>query len=248
MAPIRTYSNWASRYVGEPEPIEPFKRYFILCEGANTEKWYFEKWIDLRKEASSHSPIEVIYLEKTGVDRDISFPGRLIEMANQYKKDPSTGFDDERDQIIAVFDADIFEDRSARYDDIVKQAEDSNISLAVTNPSFELFLLLHYENSYQKIIYPNASKILKNEKEGAKRYISVKLTNISGINAKSNYRIGDLAKNVDIAIAQEINLNQDIHKCKGNLTSNVGQIIKKIQDEEVSIAARLRVMSGVKEN
>ena len=41
------------------------------------------------------------------------------------------------------------------------------------------------------------------------------------MNCKNNPKIGDLTQNVKYAISQEKNNNQDIHNCKGVLTSNV---------------------------
>ena len=49
MAPVRSYTNWNSRTTDEEEQIEPYRKYFFICEGANTETWYFKKLIDSRK-------------------------------------------------------------------------------------------------------------------------------------------------------------------------------------------------------
>jgi len=51
------------------------------------------------------------------------------------------------------------------------------------------------------------------------------------VNPKKNSAIGELAKNVDIAIAQEKKINEDIHKCKGKVTCNIGEIIGKIKND-----------------
>lgn len=40
MAPVRSYTNWNSRTTDEEEQIEPYRKYFFICEGANTETWY----------------------------------------------------------------------------------------------------------------------------------------------------------------------------------------------------------------
>lgn len=53
------------------------------------------------------------------------------------------------------------------------------------------------------------------------------------MNSKKNPKIGTLAKNVDIAIAQEKHLNQDHHKCIGTLTCNIGKMIQEIKDTKV---------------
>lgn len=49
---------------------------------------------------------------------------------------------------------------------------------------------------------------------------------------KENPAVGDLAENIDIATEQEKQLNQDIHKAMGNVTSNVAAIIQQIRDDK----------------
>ena len=173
MAPVRSYTNWNSRNTDEKDQIEPYRKYFFICEGANTETWYFKKLIDIRKELNIHPLIDIRLLEKTESDRDVSFPRRLIEFAEDQKENPEISFDKERDKMIVVFDGDIFEEKVLDYDELIAEGEKSNI-LAVSNPAFELFLLLHYKNSYEDDIEPNAEQFIKNQKDGHQTFISAK--------------------------------------------------------------------------
>ena len=100
MAPVRSYTNWNSRTTDEEEQIEPYRKYFFICEGANTETWYFKKLIDIRKELNIHPLIDIRLLEKTEGDSDISFPRRLIEFAENQKENPEISFDKEQDKMI----------------------------------------------------------------------------------------------------------------------------------------------------
>lgn len=47
--PVHAYTNWNKRQSDLKEQIEPFRKYFFICEGANTESFYFKKLIDLEK-------------------------------------------------------------------------------------------------------------------------------------------------------------------------------------------------------
>ena len=47
--PVHTYTNWNSRPSDKEEQIEPFRKYFFICEGANTETFYFKRLIDTKK-------------------------------------------------------------------------------------------------------------------------------------------------------------------------------------------------------
>ena len=233
MAPVRSYTNWNSRTTDEEEQIEPYRKYFFICEGANTETWYFKKLIDIRKELNIHPLIDIRLLEKTDGDRDISFPRRLIEFAENQKENPEIAFDKERDKMIVVFDGDFFEEKVLDYDELIAEGEKSNI-LAVSNPAFELFLLLHFENSYEQEILPNQDKIIANQKEGNQTFIYKLLLSKTGVNSKKNPQIGELAEKVDIAIRQEKKMNEDIHDCKGKITCNIGKIIESIRmDKEI---------------
>lgn len=231
MAPIRSYTNWNSRPTDKEEQIEPYRKYFFICEGANTETWYFKKLIDIRKSLNIHPLIDIRLLEKTEGDKDISFPRKLITFAETQKDNEEINFDRERDKMIIVFDADIFEKKVTDYDDVIALGEANGNVLAVSNPSFELYLLLHFAGSYEQDIVPNVKEIIANEKDGNQTFIYKLLLNRTGINPKKNSDIGNLALNVETAIVQEKKLNQNIHDCKGKITCNIGQIIDEIRKD-----------------
>lgn len=84
MAPVRSYTNWNCRENDAKEQIEPYRKYFFICEGANTETWYFRKLIDIRKSLNIHPLIDIRLLEKTDEDKDISFPRKLIKIGRAH--------------------------------------------------------------------------------------------------------------------------------------------------------------------
>ena len=67
--PVHTYTNWNQRPSDQEEQIEPFRKYFFICEGANTETFYFKHLIDLRKELGIHPLIDIRLWEKTEEDK-----------------------------------------------------------------------------------------------------------------------------------------------------------------------------------
>lgn len=232
MAPIRTYTNWNKRPTDIEEKVEPYRKYFFICEGKNTEVWYFKKLIDIRKTLGIHPLIDIRLMEKTGEDDSISNPKALIEFAEKQKKITDNDFDIKHDKMIIVFDVDIYKTKPEVYKGILELVGEDNI-LAVTNPSFELFLLLHYMNSVNNIILPEKEQILRNKKEGKRRYITKRFTDISGMNPKENVAIGDLAIFIDTAIEQEKLLNQDIAKAIGLITCNIGKVIEDIRNDSI---------------
>lgn len=228
MSPIREYSGWNRRKTDGEEQIEPYRKYFIICEGANTENWYFKELINNRKQLGIHPTIELCLLEKTEEDRNLSNPKKLLKFAEEQKQKAKIIFDVERDKMILVFDADIFENKpSKEYDLFVEEGEKNNI-LAVSNPAFELFLLLHVDRAVELYILPNEKLIIQNKKEGKQRYISKLFREVTGKNFKKNPEIGKYAEKILLAIEQEKKINQDIHKCKSRITCNIGKIVEEI--------------------
>ncbi len=119
MAPVRSYTNWNSRTTDEEEQIEPYRKYFFICEGANTETWYFKKLIDIRKELNIHPLIDIRLLEKTEGDRDISFPRRLIEFAENQKENPIWFVERNAENASSIYSLDRFKER---YDKVLSKA------------------------------------------------------------------------------------------------------------------------------
>ena len=232
--PVHTYTNWNSRPSDLEEQIEPYRKYFFICEGADTETFYFKRLIDLRKQLGIHPLIDIRLWEKTDEDRNLSFAKKLADFAEKQKQNPDNDFDSERDKMVIVFDGDIFEEKVQGYDELIASIEENDIA-AVTNPGFELFLILHVEGSYERNIKGHETEFLSMDERGRYSYAYNVLLELTGINAKTNSKIGELADNVFVAIAQEKMINQDIYQLKGNVSSNVGKIIESIINEKPDI-------------
>ena len=232
--PVHTYTNWNSRPSDQVEQIEPFRKYFFICEGANTETFYFRRLIDLRKQLGIHPLIDVRLWEKTDEDRNLSFAKNLVAFAEKQKQNPNNDFDYERDKMVIVFDGDIFEEKVQGYDELISRIDKTDIA-GVTNPSFELFLLLHIPGSYEEWIKGHEMDFLSRDEDGKYSYAYNVLRDLTGMNAKKNSEIGKLADSVLIAISQEKKVNQDIHDLKGKVSSNLGKILKEIINEKPSI-------------
>lgn len=177
--------------------------------------------------------IDIRLWEKTEGDRNISFAKNLVRFAYEQKSLESNGFDVERDKRIIIFDGDIFEEKVQGYDELIASIEENDIA-AVSNPGFELFLLLHVDGSYEKYIQGHEADFLTMV-DGKYAYAYNALLEATGMNAKKNPQIGTLAENVLVAIEQERLINQDIHQLKGRVSSNIGLIIDGIINEEPEI-------------
>lgn len=110
-----------------PPSREPRSRILIVCGGLRTEKLYFDalrKW--------RHNPaVRVTVLPKG------SAPSGLVTYARKWLRQRSDSFD----EVWCVFDVDNF----PHIAEAVRLATQEMFSVAVSNPCFELWLLLHFE-------------------------------------------------------------------------------------------------------
>lgn len=232
------YERWDKRESDVEGQIDPYKRYFFICEGTNTEIWYFEKFRKSKSDFHIHSGIDIIPLRKTGCAKGWSDHTQLFKLANETVTDSDTSFDKECDKIIIVFDTDIYVTGNRKWCDyslLVNELPDEYV-LGVTNPAFELFLLLHKKDSLQKLILPVKEDILANKKvdDGQERirYIEKLFRDTFQAKPKKDKNcIEELVKDVAVAIEQENLINRDYLNCKGKLTSNIGQILQAIIDD-----------------
>lgn len=108
------------------EPFrEPKRTILVYCGAERTEPDYFEGFKSLLERASV-----TVKVRATGTD-----PVRLIKAAADYRARKPGVYD----EVWCVFDVDRFDVAKA-----VAEAEKRDIQVAVSNPCFELWLLLHH--------------------------------------------------------------------------------------------------------
>ena len=114
---------------------EPYPRILIVCEGEVTERVYFSH---LRH--AERIPI-TLQIQAGGV------PKTLVETAVRSMKEAAQSPDpnDHFDQVWCVFDV----DEHPKIDDAKQQAANHGIKLVISNPCFDLWILLHYEDLRQ---------------------------------------------------------------------------------------------------
>lgn len=109
---------------------EPRKSYLIICEGKNTEYYYFTAF----PEASNMAVVE----------RDKNSKTSLVDYAiKRCKEDQFDGY-----ETWCVFDMDIKPDEGATqpedFNNAILKAEAAGLKVAWSNDSFELWFLLHF--------------------------------------------------------------------------------------------------------
>jgi hypothetical protein len=122
---------------------EPRQRILVVCEGEVTERRYFD---DLRRHARNPL-VEVVIARETGE------PLAAVRIAVRQKSEARTAARREGDdnllfdQVWAVFDV----DEHATLAQAMTLAFANGIELAVSNPCFELWALIHFQEQHAHI-------------------------------------------------------------------------------------------------
>jgi hypothetical protein len=115
----------------------------IVCEGKKTEPIYFE---DIRK-LYKLSTLRLSIIPNQGAP--ISIVNRALKEKKHSSKD---------DSIWCVFDVEVLS-KNPSFSRAVKLARTNNINLAISNPSFEFWFLLHFEKTDRP--FSNADEIIE---------------------------------------------------------------------------------------
>lgn len=207
---------------------EPNKKIFIVCEGDRTEVRYFEGIRDNTKELGINDLLEIVVMDKAPEFKGISDPYRLVQEADSTKKKLECGeegiYDKKRDKFLIVIDRD--KESFLNYREFIDKYKDKFI-LGVTNPCFEIWLLLHKEDSVEDIIKPKYKEILENIRMSNNHtFISRLVSDEFHMNPKTGMRFSKFKEKVLYAIEQEKKLEQDLYELENIVGSNIGKIIK----------------------
>lgn len=251
MPPLNSLETWSVRSARGDR--KPKSKCFFIGEGPNTEYWYLKSLAVRLAKMNAPELIELRPVKRTGNERNQSAPKKLLEHARLIRGNAETfGFDPETDRIVVFFDVDVYKGDSERYaSDLDMFSEVAEV--AVTNPSFELYLLLHLNEALEKHILPNEEEILGNGYVGGKRrYVEKLASDALGFNVKRNERVGELVHRFGVAVINERALNQDPSQSIGRLTSNVGARIMEImhtgassEESYLGLCRRLGVEDGL---
>jgi len=129
------------------------------------------------------------------------------------------------DKICLIVDRDKDSFTLKQYNDVFNKCEEKGFKFCVTNPCFEFWLLLHFDNVFKL----DKNKLLENPKVTAKRrYTEQELRKVFKGYKKNNYKAEELVKNIDKAIHNEARFCEDIKELKNKVGSNIGILISEM--------------------
>lgn len=210
--------------------------YYVICEGQNTEWMYFKGLCNNKREIGIQNAIEIIPLEKTGPHQGWSNPKKLFELAEQKKAelkvDPNSTYSED-DKFVVVFDLDIYNSMAGEeFISLLSDAKKDEM-VVVTNPCFDMWLLLHTPDAYVQHIQGDEEQILLNNRISNKHtYMSKKASEILGFNTKGNCNFISLLENTDIAVSEERHICEDAKTMLGVIGCNMGLFITELRKKQ----------------
>lgn len=229
---------------------ETIKKYFLIYEGTNTEMIYFDAVRSLREEIGINPLIELVPVIRSFSEEKWSNPkkilDRIIQNLDESAKRTMT-YESLMNRIMDYFyDTEIIAmskvmaynvwktivDRdkdsfvSGQYKYVVDKCKECGFMLCVSNPCFEFWLLLHFD----EVLSLDKDKLLNNPKMNAKRrYAEYSLKIVYPGYRKSSYCAERFVKNIDIAIENEKKFCEDINELEHTVGSNIGVLIEEMR-------------------
>lgn len=203
---------------------EPKSKYFIVTEGDKTEIQYFQGIKKNKDEIGIKDLIEIVPVKNEEQEKGESHPLRKIENFNKSLENDKFIYDKDIDKVCFVVDRDKQNFKSEQYDEFIEKCNSYEYYAYVTNPTFELFLLMHSNKifEYEEELLLENKKVNKN-----KRFLEIQLSNIFSCN-KRNIDFNKFKNRIKIAITNEKEFCENISELKDKLGSNVGVLLNEM--------------------
>lgn len=183
------------------EGVKSDRLIVIAAEGRCTENIYFEAM----KVSLCASNVHVKVLHR---DTNESSPAHVKEQIQKYISD--YGIQDIDDELWIVIDRDQWKEKMLS--DVAQYcSQNDNLRLALSNPCFELWLLLHFEDvaSYEDEMKKKLFQNKKNSKSG-EPWLKRRMRELMGSYSESDYDAPSLLPRIGTAInrAEQLDLNK----------------------------------------
>jgi hypothetical protein len=186
----------------------------IACEGKYTEPEYFKA---IRQDLRSVM-VKIIVLPHDGTD-PLSVVNKVLEEKQDRKHDGNWL---DKDSAWAVFDGDEHIQRdSNNWHQAIQKAKKENIQLAITNPSIELWYLIHFQDNSASISQDKARERLNKYIPNYEKARCYYLEKLKGLTQDAIAR----AKVLD-NLAKQSNLAEYANPCCSGISQLVDMLLK----------------------
>lgn len=225
-----TLCNWIADYLIDekiiPQYIANKINIWKLLTWICTEKIETSIKLDVKDLRTDCENILKFLEQETGIENLTDNISNIIQYGN-------ITYSEEIDKICFIVDRDkksfVSNDNNNQYQYVLKKCRNKNFGFYVSNPCFEFWLLLHFDEASQL----DREKLLENPSVTSKRkYAEQQLAKqklLKGFD-KTNYNAEILIKNIDTAIKNEALYCEDIEKLEYEIGSNLGLLINELRN------------------
>lgn len=154
----------------------------------------------------------------------------IVEDISEIIKDGGLTYEEGFDRICLIVDRDkesfLAVPENNQYMYVLNRCREMGFQLCVTNPCFEFWLLLHFDEVFEL----DKEKLADNPKVTAKRrYAENELRRIYPGYSKTSYNAERLVRNIDKAIYNEKKFCEDIEELQESVGSNIGILVSEMR-------------------
>lgn len=172
---------------------------------------------------------ETFNLILQALEKEYELGNVVLDISNIIKEGDFT-YSEGFDQICLIVDRDresfVSTPENNQYTYVMNKCREKGFELYVTNPCFEFWLLMHFDEVFEL----DKDKVLSNPKVTTKRrYVEQELRRVWPGYKKSSYKAEKLIRNIDKAINNEKKFCEDIVKLENSIGSNIGKLIESLR-------------------
>lgn len=151
----------------------------------------------------------------------------IPQKIHDYFQEAEVTYDEDNDRICLIVDRDFNSFTDDQYEYVLQTCKDNNIEFYLSNPCFEFWLLLHY-NEVKNL---DKASLLKNEKENGETYAERQLKKLYPEYKKEKYDFKVFLSQIETAIRNAKLFSQDIIELQNKIGSNLGILINSLKNE-----------------
>lgn len=183
------------------------------------------------------SDLNISFDIEEAVSEIVNCLNRYLDLTNVinslpiYIKSQKIVFDTEIDKMCLIVDRDkesfVNHEHNQQYNYVVDQCARNNIDLYISNPCFEFWLLLHFNEVFDL----NNAYLLENPKiTRNKRYAESELVKLVPGYSKSDIKFHLFIDKIDNAISNQSHFCEDVNGLENSIGSNIGNLITKMRE------------------
>ncbi len=246
LRPLKTHGR-------EDSETESQKATFFLISEGPTEESYFWGVKNNRRELRIKNNIDIEVLPKAEGQESYSHPvqllqaalrlmGRIDENGNElpeesWKKYQKIDYKEDLDKVCIIFDRD-YRDLEKKLDGIYSECRKHGIFIGISNPNFELWLLMHFpgiEKYDKEKLYKNPKNLrhqLFEDSSEKKKYLEILVGKMAGGYSKgSTLKFERYLDGIDLAVRQAHIFEEDEESLKESLGTSMGRLLIEMRKD-----------------